>query len=451
MNNDLTILNKNSASPTLIVVVGGKVIKLWLTPSIDPPRKEDYNEYEYDDEYEEWSASRGLDYELISYKSIITPLVQESPDVSIMKFHGGFINNNFGVFTEHLYKKGLSKSDMQYLYSAFNTYSSNVNERIKYATKKAQFIKSWKDKGDENSLALSRVLNIKKISGIILPYVENNHTLTDVIKRSRFEVAMKILLHVCVGIKKLHDNNVTHNDLHSDNILITENGFPLIYDWDRAYIPVMGYNPQLTADCSTGLCAYSNCNIDVREYSIDFFKIFSYFARRDDFAKFLDMVQVPDRTRDIRNIRESFQILNEGFFNVRGKTILQCPDSTMKHLIRLFGINLDTIIRRMTRNFSRLRRESLSFGFSQIEKREMSDISNRMMDPVDKTETTRAIDEFSINDAMTYISNMGDPFEPTDIEELASTARSNAEIFNESYSMSEPPSKRSRKDPFVKN
>jgi len=88
------------------------------------------------------------------------------------------------------------------------------------------------------------------ISWIIFPY-ERSLTLEDYVKNHRAlppETLLKIFVQICRGIEHAHEQGIIHRDLKSENILVKEDGTPLIIDFGLAKSELMN-----TVQTATGL------------------------------------------------------------------------------------------------------------------------------------------------------------------------------------------------------
>jgi hypothetical protein len=93
-------------------------------------------------------------------------------------------------------------------------------------------------------------------------------------------LACKVLYSVYEGISILQNHQIVHNDLHFGNIFVKTNNddSTFIYDFDRAYCPPVGPNPNLTNDPCTRPCRSGQCNI--YDPFTDCFKIMLQFVHR---------------------------------------------------------------------------------------------------------------------------------------------------------------------------
>ena len=127
-------------------------------------------------------------------------------------------------------------------------------------------------------------------SYIMTPLIPNANTFQDVMEsvitsKINLNTIMNnfcdIFSNIIRGISIINKKNITHNDLHSNNIFVVNlpnnhgiNTF--IYDYDRSYYE--GYpNPVLNNNTCVDPCASSQCNI--YDYWLDFFKILHYTFR----------------------------------------------------------------------------------------------------------------------------------------------------------------------------
>jgi len=85
----------------------------------------------------------------------------------------------------------------------------------------------------------------KKITGAPIYWysmevLNNAVPFSDYLGRSGLDDAVSKLSQVCQGLSHLHKENIVHRDLHAENIVITNNGTPKIFDFGS--IPVVGHD-----------------------------------------------------------------------------------------------------------------------------------------------------------------------------------------------------------------
>lgn len=332
-----TILNKNSASPSLIMVAkslnrpvvgdakddsitgcpGTKnsirnsefAIKTWCRTGTDP---------ESENRREPAEEELALGYEKRVYVSKIKPIIDANPEgndavgvyryMPLLKYLGDdndcctvnniaeFINVNLEQKTDgEIAKKNL-------LYLAFYSIDAMVKDEKLFDRVKPchymnpDFYEKFFDKiGEVGRRDLrERFENIGKwkIGAILLP----NTTFkpyTEYIGTGHQSFLFKEILKATYTINKA---NLVHNDLHSNNIMVQTNNPPgsplrrvMIYDWDRSYSEHLGPNELLNADPNYDLCKSSQCNLFMGQRPIDLLKILRYLA--DDKNNLFDVLQ----------------------------------------------------------------------------------------------------------------------------------------------------------------
>lgn len=147
-----------------------------------------------------------------------------------------------------------------------------------------------------------------KIGAILLPAI-NFKKFQDIIGT---DIQVNTFREVIKGLYIINHLKLTHNDLHTGNVMIEEKtNRVLIYDWDRSYSERLGPNSILDSDPCDGLCRSSQCNFFIQDRPIDLLKILCYITpSRDNFNLLLQ-----DGLR-LKNFsiegRQKFDIIREG-------------------------------------------------------------------------------------------------------------------------------------------
>ena len=231
----------------------------------------------------------GLEYEKKVYHLLddvkddnytVTPILSDSNNSKISDFAGLLGNfkegdENFNLFL-WIFIKWLKDPDEPSVY--FNYKSESLKaQSLSYGDKKLiDFISA--------NLTFSCIMTPVIMGDNVTTFkaVINNSYEDLIVNGTSIKIVMKnfcdVFYNVVKGIKNLKERNIAHNDLHYNNIFVqrlpdaTYNTF--IYDYDRSYVPKLGYNPVLNNDICEDYCTSTQCN----RYDnwLDFFKILHY-------------------------------------------------------------------------------------------------------------------------------------------------------------------------------
>jgi hypothetical protein len=334
---DLTfnILNKNSASPSLIIVAKGLnrpvigdekddsikgcprtkgsirnsefAIKTWCRTDTDA---DSANRREPAEEEE------ALGYEKRVYINKIKPILDANPEgngvdgvyryMPLLKYLGDdndcckvdTIAEFIGIEKEN----DMMIAQKNLLYLAFYSIDAMIRDdalfdRIKPCNYMDSdfYIKFFKKIGEPGRRDLHQrfqTIGTWNIGAILLP----NTTFkpyTEYIGSGHQALLFKEIIK---GTYTINKANLVHNDLHSNNIMVQMGNPPgsplrriMIYDWDRGYSPQLGPNVLLNDDPRFDLCKSSQCNLFMGQRPIDLLKILRYLA--DDKNNLFDVLQ----------------------------------------------------------------------------------------------------------------------------------------------------------------
>lgn len=153
-----------------------------------------------------------------------------------------------------------------------------------------------------------------KIGAILLP-LKYFSTFENIVGT---DIQIPTFRQVVKGLYTIHQYRLVHNDLHPGNIMVEETTEKvLIYDWDRAYAPRIGNNPNLNANPCEDLCSSSQCNIMLDERPIDLLKLLGYIV--GDVGNFNHFLSQGLKIKNFRvRGRQIFDIIHGGIANCDG-------------------------------------------------------------------------------------------------------------------------------------
>lgn len=293
------IFNKSTASPSLIIhnknVEPQVVLKLW--------KKSDLPIY------------KALEYERKIYENKIKPFVKDAP---FLRYIGEGNCANFGQIADYLGAR--DEKSKNFLTLAFYIYEK-VEDDFNYEILDAYTdpdMNVYTEYGEKE-----RLINDINYECIILPFV-NMITFSDVLECYDTDRIIDIFKKIMEGLFMLYENNVSHNDLHDENIMIEEGTDKVfIFDWDRSYCSDFGDNPMLDKNVCKKPCSSSQCNLFHRDgYCIDFYKILYYVLySRKDWRTILESIGILNINYEALGttlyhiIYKTIEEHNNGFFN----------------------------------------------------------------------------------------------------------------------------------------
>ncbi len=130
-----------------------------------------------------------------------------------------------------------------------------------------------------------------EIDGFIVPYIVFEMATGDVRKESNkqagFDLAwvLRTMHHICVGLKQLHSQNISHQDLKPSNVLIVEDGGRKIGDFGTSVskdctLPhaTSAIAGDRTYAAPEGMYGYMDPDWEIRRYGFDAFQLGSLFV-----------------------------------------------------------------------------------------------------------------------------------------------------------------------------
>lgn len=330
-NFSFRILAKNSASPTLVVIVtppdnAPYVMKVWNAES-------------------KTVQEQGLDYERAVYQTQINSILQENPDAPFLKY----VEDGCDVTVTQMGEQiGISNEEGWNLWkTVLYIYLNHPFSQFTYDGADIEAY-SKRHRDIKKPEVLDRVNNIR-LKCIMLPFVKFR-SLSAMVRSVSTARLFKYVKQIIRGIKMIYDKGVVHNDLHLGNIMIEEKSDNvLIFDWDRSYVKGIN-NPLLNpdgpylrrVDCCTGRCSSSQCNVfSEGGYSTDLYKVLYYILRYrhdDKYTLLKNVFHVYNRTRSpLKQSKIVKKLTENAFFKANGCTYLQCPDKKMKYVHFQFG------------------------------------------------------------------------------------------------------------------
>jgi hypothetical protein len=183
---------------------------------------------------------------------------QEDHNIFVYVFYTWLLNPSMPN-TDYVYKENFE--DIKY--------NENVKHYINYIENNLTF-----------NYIMTPVIPNTQTFGYVMTMVRDNNTHTVEVLMENF---CNIFVNIVEGIKTLKKSSINHNDLHENNIFVSElkhNGInTFIYDYDRSFCEKLNpmLNPMLNNDICSGTCLNSQCN----RYDdwLDFFKILHYVFR----------------------------------------------------------------------------------------------------------------------------------------------------------------------------
>jgi tRNA A-37 threonylcarbamoyl transferase component Bud32 len=261
------IFNKSTSSPTLLIhnknVVPQVVLKLW--------KKSDLPIY------------KALEYEKSVYSRKINPLIENNENAPFLKYIGEGNCANFLQIADYIGAKDeKAKNFLTLAFYIYEKVQDDFNYEILEEYKDMDVYKDYTEYGEKENI--ERIINAINYQCIILPFV-NMIPFSEALECYDTHRIVDIFKNIMEGVFMLYRNDVSHNDLHDDNIMIEEDTDKVfIFDWDRSYCSEFGDNPMLDKNVCKKPCSSSQCNLFHRDgYCIDFYKILYYvlYSRRD--------------------------------------------------------------------------------------------------------------------------------------------------------------------------
>ena len=217
------ILAKNSASPTLMIIVKNEgnpyIMKVWSA-------------------FDQSNEAKGLSYENMIYEDKVQSLLDSNPELNLLKYVGKATN----VTVKELGDKiGLGDTKSWILWKlVFLIYLRDTQRMFNYDK---QSLKKYNETHPGIYSELDNVL-VANVNCIMLPYIKFKplYSLLPTISTNRLK---KYIRQLTRTIHAMYSSGLVHNDLHSGNVMVKEDDDNLlIFDWDRAYVTGMD-NPQL--------------------------------------------------------------------------------------------------------------------------------------------------------------------------------------------------------------
>jgi hypothetical protein len=315
------ILKKASASPTIMVVKNGSepyILKMFLSKDVS-------------------IKAQGLRYEDMLYREKIKPILNKNPEYPFLNYIASATKNTARNVANYL---GILKYEEIYFFTSLYIFSLDPNAENKYEidTVKKYFF--------DKNLSIDELENIQ-FDSIMLPFKEYTKFTDRLLVCSTLSV-VKYVKQLINAIHKIYINDLVHNDLHSDNIMIENNtDSVLIFDWDRGYTKGID-NPQLNAercydpDRKKNICSSSQCNIlKSSGYCTDLYKSLHYVFYYRNY-EFKDSKVILQSILKLDNSRQTInstiaKLVQNAFFSYKNCTYLQFPDPQMNRVHALFG------------------------------------------------------------------------------------------------------------------
>ena len=198
--------------------------------------------------------SNSSGFKLRELSQLLGISTQEDHNIFVYVFYTWLLNPSMPN-TDYVYKENFE--DIKY--------NENVKHYINYIENNLTF-----------NYIMTPVIPNTQTFGYVMTMVRDNNTHTVEVLMENF---CNVFVNIVEGIKTLKKSSINHNDLHENNIFVTElktNGInTFIYDYDRSFCEKP--NPMLNNDICSGTCLNSQCN----RYDdwLDFFKILHYVFR----------------------------------------------------------------------------------------------------------------------------------------------------------------------------
>ena len=352
-----TILRKNSASPTLIFLANeGRVIQNFvqgpcpnkLNGALDGLPNGGVCIKTWCDHRARTDEEGGLDYEKRVYSQIIRQILNEDPARPFLRYLGDDNNcttvGKLAVFLGLNDPNGIQMNLIKLAFFVCNFLSSNAGfqqnflqdfDEIDFLS--PQFYRaffsiigvygqdlfvSWI--GNDNS-----VLNIFnwKIGGIITTRMGVYNKFLDIMNHPNM---IGVFREIVMGLYIINRRQLVHNDIHPGNIMVENYNQPnmrvLIYDWDRAYSPILGDNPFLKNNTALFPCDHSQCNIFIPGRPIDLLKVLVYFSNQPAIFNniLLNGLRIQNYPGVYNQIRNGIRTCSPGndFYNYLGQSSL---------------------------------------------------------------------------------------------------------------------------------
>ena len=202
-----------------------------------------------------------LDYEVRVYEQIYRDIFSEYPYAPFLKY---YMHGTCSV--EALVERIVKTGDIP----------DEKNNRLK-------LIRELKNYASENSLdydtpLISFIGTFQRKDSTFKEYLQNYGNTN---KKEDVDLLLFIFAQIIFGLVLLRKNKISHNDLHSSNILI-EDKTPYIFDFDRSYSEKIGNNPR----CNN----LHERNVFDR-YPRDYYKLLCYVKRNSD-QMFLELYKL---------------------------------------------------------------------------------------------------------------------------------------------------------------
>ena len=231
----IEIFEKNSTSPTIVICRHdlNKIYKIWVSEPVN----------EMPDYYE--TLVRGLEYENLFYRNITKPIVEtlfndknyvEIPP--LLKYKETVQNLSFERLAEVLGIQENEREATRYLRTWLIIYIKSLSEDffLNSVSVKENFLRNYRFNG-----------TVTNFSGGCLSlgsYMEKTFERRDDEKDDE-KITLLLARQFCKFLeadKYIFLKNSQHNDAHTGNMLVTENGNYLFFDWDRSFAEELGEN-----------------------------------------------------------------------------------------------------------------------------------------------------------------------------------------------------------------
>jgi hypothetical protein len=249
---------------------------------------------------------KAVEYEKQVYEGVIRPLFQEQKEPPFLKYLGsddGLLNiTTLATFI------GAQRRDcltlLKLAFCVLNVFSNDPLSR-KTFLETGGVINLMSTDFYRNFFTIFRfnwddIQLITPLKGLLFPEIKFVK-FSDIIGNP--QVSINIFREILKGLYMINKKRLVHNDLHIGNVMIQrDTGRVMIYDWDRAYCPVLGENPILDIETSRGLCKYSQCNKFLDARPIDLLKFLIYLTDVKDYFYYVlkEGLRIPDINIDIQ-------------------------------------------------------------------------------------------------------------------------------------------------------
>lgn len=290
----IVVIDKTSASLTLIIIAKTSVFKCWLlnNNSTNP----DFNYQDKEDKEDLIKQLAANEYEISVYNK--TAMINSPFFLRKKRDNHVHLNTFVSMISS-------DRNDQNYIKDCIDVFNAIGAENYKYSNRdRVKYAANYvNNKYSESKHQGIRFLELPKVKFSPLRVLSTLKNMNQVL------YILDQLFHV---LELLHTNQIAHNDMHWANIMLIdhETKSPIIklFDYDRSYSKSLGSNAFLNKDPTEYPCNYSQCNKFSNHHSIDFYKSIIEIVTFEDSNVILHNLGLPDITFDKKKLEENWAL-----------------------------------------------------------------------------------------------------------------------------------------------